>query len=219
MKVTKNVQVLVTALVWAANMLTWTASAQSDGAETTALTTSMSVLDDKRLLNIGDTLSFRIVEDRSEAIPLVVGETGEVELPYIGRLMARGRTCRQFANSIKSQLDKDYYYDSTVIVALNSFSQRAKGVVYMRGAIASQSPIAIPADGELMLSKAILRAGGFTTYSNKRKVTVLRKKPGMNESETLTVDMKEVLEKGKLDGDIALQPDDIVTVHQRGVVF
>ncbi len=193
--------------------------AQSEGAATTALTASMGVLDDKRPLVVGDVLSFRIVEDRTSPIALKVGQTGEVEVPYVGRITAAGRTCRQLAYSIKAALDKSYYYDATVILALDSFIERPRGVVYMRGAIANQTPIDIPPDEPLTLSKAILRAGGFTTYSNKRKVTVLRKKEGSNTAETLVVDMKEVLEEGKLEGDIVLEPDDIVTIPQRGVVF
>ncbi len=182
-------------------------------------TSSMAALDDKRPLTAGDVLTYRVVEDRNQGVGLLVKETGEVDLPLIGNVKAAGRTCRQLAYAIKSILDQEYYYDATVIVSLDSFSNRPRGVVYMRGAIANATPIPIQPNEELMLSKAILRAGGFTTYSNKRKVTVLRRKPGTNESETITVDMKQVLEEGKLDGDIALQPDDIVTVHQRGIVF
>ncbi len=182
-------------------------------------TTSMSALDDKRPLTAGDVLTYRVVEDRNQGVGIIVKETGEVDLPLIGNVTAAGRTCRQLAYAIKSILDREYYYNATVIVSLDSFSNRPRGVVYMRGAIANANPIPIQPNEELMLSKAILRAGGFTAYSNKRKVTVLRRKPGTNESETITVDMKQVLEEGKLDGDIVLQPDDIVTVHQRGIVF
>lgn len=185
-----------------------------------AYTNSMDALDDNRPLSVGDRLSFRIVEDRTPPLPLIVLDTGEVDLPYIGRVQARGKTCRQLARDIKTGLDRDYYYDATVIVALDGFSRQSRGVVYMRGAIANPSAITLPSDEELTLSKAILRAGGFTAYSNQRRVTVLRKGPETSgQGEQIVVDMKEVLEEGRFQNDIVLEPDDIVTVPQRGFVF
>ncbi|MBV9390471.1 MAG: polysaccharide biosynthesis/export family protein, partial [Verrucomicrobia bacterium] len=64
-------------------------------------TTSMEVLDDKRPLRVGDRLSMRVVEDRKPPTPLVVTDSGEVEVPLIGRVMAKGKTCKQLAYSIK----------------------------------------------------------------------------------------------------------------------
>src|SRR5262245_61517825 len=45
-----------------------------------------NTLDDKFRLGIGDRLSYRIVEDLEEAKPLVVTDSGDVEVPLIGRV-------------------------------------------------------------------------------------------------------------------------------------
>ena len=55
------------------------------------------VLDDKHKLVPGDRVSFQIVEDRTNSIPMLVAESSELDVPYIGRVSVQGKTCRQAA--------------------------------------------------------------------------------------------------------------------------
>ena len=48
----------------------------------------MAVLDDQRRLGNGDRVSFRVVEDRKPPSQLVVADSGEMEVPLIGRVSA-----------------------------------------------------------------------------------------------------------------------------------
>src|SRR5690349_5433834 len=48
------------------------------------------VLDDKHKLISGDRVSFEIKEDRTNAIPLLVAESAELDIPYIGRVSVAG---------------------------------------------------------------------------------------------------------------------------------
>ena len=57
-------------------------------------------------LRVGDTISFQIMEDRiwnslDAPKPLVVTDSGEVDVPYIGRVMAVDKTCKELADDIK----------------------------------------------------------------------------------------------------------------------
>src|SRR6195256_7071675 len=68
-------------------------------------TNSMSVLDDKKRLGSNDYVSFRVVEDRDEESQhLRVNDNGELEVPYVGLVPAKGRTCRDLAYAIKAAL-------------------------------------------------------------------------------------------------------------------
>lgn len=174
-------------------------------------TNSMSVLDDKKRLGSNDYVSFRVVEDRDDdSQHLRVNDNGELEVPYVGLVAARGRTCRDLAYTIKSLLEKEYYYHATVILAIDRVSEKARGRVYVYGSVKGQGPQEIPADESYTVSKAIIRAGGFGDFANKRKVKVVRKG-----SQDLIVDLKRVIEEGHTDEDIVLQPDDQVYVPQR----
>jgi hypothetical protein len=98
-----------------------TASANSKkGSEPSSATLrSMTALDDKVPLEAGDTISFRVIEDRDQAISRIVTDTGEVDFPYIGRVKVEGKTCHQVAVDVKRLLEVDYYKQATVIVGLD----------------------------------------------------------------------------------------------------
>jgi protein involved in polysaccharide export with SLBB domain len=178
-------------------------------------TNSMTVLDDKTRLGSNDFVSFRVVEDRdNESQHLRVNDNGELEVPYVGLVPASGRTCRELAYSVKSLLEREYYYHATVIIALDRVSEKSRGKVYVYGNVKGQGPQEIPADETYTVSKAIIRAGGFGDFANKRKVRVTRKN-GKN----YIVDLKRVIEEGHTDEDVVLEPDDQIQVPQRAINF
>jgi protein involved in polysaccharide export with SLBB domain len=180
-------------------------------SNTVLRTNSMSVLDDKKKLGSNDFVSFRVVEDRdNESQRLRVNDNGELEVPYVGLVPAEGRTCKELAHSIKSLLEKEYYYHATVILAVDRVSEKSRGRIYVYGSVRGQGPQEIPADESYTVSKAVIRAGGFGDFANKRKVKVTRKN-----GQDFTVDLKAVIEEGKTDEDVVLQPDDQIYVPQR----
>jgi protein involved in polysaccharide export with SLBB domain len=184
---------------------------------------TMGTLDDQHKLAVGDKLSFRIVEDEQdpseprEPKPLVVTDSGELEIPYIGRFPAEGKTCKQLASELKTALEKDYYQRATVILAIDLMA-RSRGKVYLVGPVRVPGPQEIPSDEVLTLGKAITRAGGFTDFADKRNVKVIRK-TSAGEQKTLVVDVGEILDKGKVERDIPLETGDLILVHERAIRF
>jgi polysaccharide biosynthesis/export protein len=178
-------------------------------------TTSMEVLDDKRPLRVGDRLSMRVVEDRKPPVPLIVTDSGEVEVPLIGRIPAKGKTCKQLAYSIKGPLEREYYYKATVIVGLDAEGRISPGRVYVTGQIRTQGPVEIPPDETFTVSRAIIRAGGFADFANKKKVKLVRKNP----SQTIVVDVDAVIRKGRTDKDPVVEPEDTIIVPERLINF
>src|SRR5881394_2195465 len=102
-------------------------------------TNSMNVLDDKKRLGSNDYVSFRVVEDRdNESQHLRVNDGGDLEVPYIGLVPASGRTCKELAYSIKTALEREYYYHATVIIAVDHVSEKARGRIYVYGCVKGQ---------------------------------------------------------------------------------
>ncbi|NBV21220.1 MAG: hypothetical protein EBS05_04765 [Proteobacteria bacterium] len=191
------------------------ASAASKAAASAA---AMEALDDKQKLAIGDRLSFRITEDKDEPKPLVISDTGELEVPYIGRVSAADKTCLVLAKEIKAELEKKYYFRATVILGVDLFSKN-RGKIYMVGQVRTSGPLDIPSDEAMTLTKAILRTGGFTDFADKKHVKVTRKRAAGQEPESFTVDVSEIIEKGRMDKDLGLQSGDLVFVPARLVNF
>jgi protein involved in polysaccharide export with SLBB domain len=203
------------------------------------------VLDDKYKLAIGDHLSFKILEDEDESkLPgdarlFFVTDSGDLDVPYIGRVPAENKTCRQLAAEIKTALEKEYYYQATVLIAVDLMT-KSHGRVYLVGAVRLPGPVELPNDEVLTLSKAVLRAGGFTDYADRRHVKVTRKDTlakdatpkempgkhttakdvaGKDDKETFTVDVGEIFDKGKIETDLTLQNGDLIYVPDRLIRF
>ena len=182
------------------------------------------VADDSYKLRAGDTVSFQILEDRIleiQAAPasLVVADSGELDVPYIGRVMAVGKTCKQLAAEIKTALEKDYYKQATVVLSLN-VANRLLGRAYIWGQVHNQGAIDIQVNENLTAGEAILRAGGFADFANKRKVMVVRANVDPKAAkQSFDLDMTEILEKGNIDKDIVLQPNDLIIVPSRLINF
>jgi polysaccharide export outer membrane protein len=164
-------------------------------------------------------LEDRIWNSQDAPKPLVVTDSGEVDVPYIGRVMAVGKTSKELADAITTALEKDYYNKATVILSLN-LANRVLGQVYVSGQVRSQGALEIQMNENLTAGRAILRSGGFGDFADKTKVKVVRGSGGTGEKpQTFDLDMFKILEQGKTESDIVLQPGDLIFVPTRLVNF
>ena len=196
------------------------------------------VPDESYKLRVGDTVSFQITEDEVwdfHNVPRALGvqDSGEVEVPYIGRVMAVGKTCKQLAGEIKTALEKDYYKQATVVISMQVASP-VLGRVYVWGQVRNQGALDVLVNENLTVGQAIMRAGGFADFANQRKVKVIRSGNGTQAVpaggastassqakpvEPITLDMEQILNEGKTDKDIVLQPGDLIIVPSRLINF
>jgi len=173
---------------------------------------------------VGDTVSFQIVEDRILKLQLaptslVVADSGELDVPYIGRVMAVDKTSKQLGEEIKAALEKDYYKKVTVVLSLNTANQLL-GRVYIWGQVHNQGAVDLQVKEELTVGKAILRAGGFADFADKRHVKVVRANPDTGgKKQSFDLNMVDILDNGDIDKDIVLQPNDLIIVPSRLINF
>jgi|SRR3990172_4608134 len=59
---------------------------------------------------------------------------------------------------------------------------------------------------------AILAVGGFDEFANEKEVIIVRSED--DEKKEITVNMKEVLKKGKIDENVVLEPGDLIIVKE-----
>jgi polysaccharide export outer membrane protein len=176
------------------------------------------VPDDKYKLRAGDRVAFQITEDRDLPKSLVVADSGELDVPYLGRVPAADKTCKQLADEIKAQLEKEYYYRATVIIALD-VANKLWGRIYVWGQVRNQGPIDVAVNENLTAGKAILRAGGFGEFASKKKVKLVRAAGADGTKQTFELNMADILEDGKTEKDVLLQPDDFIIVPSRLINF
>lgn len=188
------------------------------GTAAVSTTVSMEVLDDSRRFTRGDIVNLRVVEDRDPPVSLRVNDSGDLEVPYIGRVRAEGKTPRELAFEIKSLLEREYYNSATVILGLDVEGQRSPGIIYVTGMVGSPGPLQIPPNETFTVSKAILRAGGFATFANQRKVKLSRTMPD-GSTDVKIIDVKKILERARPELDIEVLPNDLILVPERLINF
>ncbi len=175
---------------------------------------STEPIDPDHKLNRGDQLSYRVQEDRDDKIwPLTVTDTGEVQLPLGGRVMAKGKSTRQLTADIKSILERDYYKPghATVDLGLVAVAARAsRGRVYVSGAVAQTGSLELPLDQPLTASEAVIQMGGPKDFSNLKRTRVMRKG---GPPKGIPVNVSAV-NAGQYDQDVVLQPGDKVIVPE-----
>jgi protein involved in polysaccharide export with SLBB domain len=178
------------------------------------------VADNKYKLRAGDKVSFQILEDRDVPKSLTVADSGELDIPYIGRVPASDKTCKELVAVIKEQLEREYYYRASVVLALDQAS-KFLGRVYVWGQVRTQGPIDIAVNENITAGKAILRAGGFADFANKKKVKLVRGGTGLEHTgkEVILLNMVDILDEGKTEQDVALRPDDSIIVGSRLINF
>ena len=197
----------------------------------------MESLDDKKIIAVGNLLEFRVLEDLDEEsdLPskgdgksaeqwsqnfLQVSDSGEVEHPYFGRVLAKGKTHRQLAEEIKRILEKDLYYQATVLISLAT-SGKTRGKVYISGAVTKPGPFEIPVNENMTASKALSSVGIMEDRANITQVKLVRKAmEGASPSDPVIINLYDI-RQGKTESDRVLEPEDqliVPAVTSRGQV-
>ena len=118
-----------------------------------------------------------------------------------------------------SEEAKELYYQATVIIGIDLLN-KTRGRVYIIGAIRSPGPQEIPSDEAFTLSKALMSAGGFLDYADKKHVKLTRKEGTQNSpAKTFTINAVEVIEQGKTEQDVLLESGDLIFIPTRLVKF
>src|SRR6266704_86454 len=149
---------------------------------------SMDSLDNKQKLGPGDRIAYRVIEDQDEPRALLITDSGDLEVPYLGLIHANGKTCLELAQQIKPLLEKKLYYKATVMISAEVINKtRVTGKVYVTGQVRNSGGYDVPAGEALTVSRAILHAGGFSDFSDKRNVRLIRATATGRQTRTINV--------------------------------
>ncbi len=176
--------------------------------------TQMDLLDDTRIMRVGDYLVYQIMEEREAPQVVFVNDLGMVELPLIGNVEAVGKTPRRLAFDIKEILEEEFFHRATVMIRFQH-GQNSRGRVNLVGRVARPGPLNIPADEVLTVSMAITRGGNILPGADLSRVELVRDSvENEGEEERFIVDVRDVLENGNLAADVIVRPNDIIVVPE-----
>jgi polysaccharide biosynthesis/export protein len=147
------------------------------------------------LLDTGDKLRVFVYGQPSLSRLYIVDQVGNIAVPLIGNVRARGRTTTQLARAITARLGRDFVRDPqvTVDVALNR-------PFFILGEV--RLPGQYPYVSGMTVETAAAIAGGYTERASERCFRITRRMNGL-------VDQIEA------PSDYTLQPGDTVYVYER----
>lgn len=131
----------------------------------------------------------------------IVNDTGYVVIPVLGALKLEGYTLKEAEKLIQTKTN-ELLVNTHVNVRLISF------FIYMMGEIGSQGQVFAPGD-RLTLIEAIALSGGFTDYSDRQHIKIIR-----NQNHTAHIYYVDLSDQNFItQSQIYLLPQDIVVIE------
>jgi len=122
-------------------------------------------------LDSGDKLRIVVFGQDALSNNYTVDAAGQVTLPLVGAVEARGLTTAQLGNAIAGRLKSGYVRDPSVAVEIETYRP-----FFVLGEVTY--PGQYPYVPNMTVEKAIAIAGGFTPRATRDKVTITRKVQG-----------------------------------------
>lgn len=129
-----------------------------------------------------------------------------------GQSLAEEINVQAILNGSGSGLPSDVALQNGDVLMVPAFAN----VVYVTGNVMRPGVLRLQPDDELTVYSAILRAGGFSRFANKKKIYVLREL-GNGDKQKVPVDI-DMLQSGG-GGDLVLKSKDIVVVPEKFFSF
>jgi polysaccharide export outer membrane protein len=168
-------------------------------------------------LRPGDRLRFQIMEDPEAKAELTVNSSGFVDLPLLGLLAATGKPILAVVAEAKLGLEKEYYVKASVRLVLIDRPEKSsnRGRVYLSGQVRHMGTFEIDKAENNPIGKIILASGGLAEFADARRIRIIRKAVTGTDLKIVTVDLDEILTRGRIDKDIPLFDGDFVIVDSK----
>lgn len=163
-------------------------------------------------IGVDDQLQISVWHNPDLSVAVPVRPDGRITVPLIGDVQAGGRTPEEVAATIRDKL-KAYVRDPQVAVILTQLrSHEYLSRVRVTGAV--RTPVSLPYRQGMTVLDVVLAAGGVTEFASPDR-TELYRHAGEGASQSYSVRLARILERGEMATNYPLQPGDVITVPQR----
>jgi|GEM_PF-2018297 len=142
---------------------------------------------------------------------LSISADGQLALPELGTFPAAGHSIAALQTEIQNALHSRYKNTLTVSIGIEDSVVR---VVYIDGEVGR--PGVYPLSPSMTLLKAVTMAGGVVNTGDMRRITLIHRDTQDNVY-VYTTNLKDFIERGAKDNDLALSSQDIVVVPKSAV--
>ena len=167
---------------------------------------------DEYLMGIGDAVQVNVWRNPDLSVGVVVRPDGKISVPLAGDIKVDGVTTASLSKIIEDRLSSFIRNPKVTVIVTTPTSAEFIHRVRVTGAVAAQR--SIPYRKGITILDVVLEAGGLTAFANGNESKLYRQtKDG---AKVYPVFLNDILEKGILDSNYTLYPQDIITVPERG---
>lgn len=176
-------------------------------------------------LGAGDLITVDVFGIEGFGRNLRVSSTGTITLPYVGAVKAAGTTTTELEEQLRKQLDGRFIKNPQVSVFVVEYRSQS---VFVLGAV--QKPGQYQITSPLRLIDAIGLAGGLNLEAADNYAVVQKKgatsgpaaeNAGATQvaqkSESIRINLKDLLENGKMDLNVPITGGDVVQIPERQI--
>jgi polysaccharide biosynthesis/export protein len=156
------------------------------------------------VINAGDQLQIEVWQNNQLTRNVRVRPDGKITLPLVNDVSAAGETVPSFQKNLTERL-KTYIKDPIVSITVTGFSSKR---IYLQGQIRNSG--AFDYSGEVYLIQALTLAGGVSPFADGCAIVVRKKGDDFVRYE---IELEPILMGRDLKENIALQPNDVLTIH------
>lgn len=164
-------------------------------------------------LQPGDTIEVSVLQDPTLNRQIVIGPDGTISFPLAGHIRASGLTTEVLESTIAKKLSKNYQTPPQVTVMLANVGNGGENRIYVTGEVNKPGPYPMSPGTSVM--QAIALSGGLGRFAATSRIQIHRRAAGKDE--VLLFDY-DAFESGKnVEGDILLEPGDVIVVPEKGL--
>lgn len=134
---------------------------------------TQATTDSSYILWSGDTLDISVTTaPELSREDVIIAPDGRVQMPFIGSVLAAGRTIDEFRTELSAQLSSELR-DPRVFVAATDYGSQQ---IFVNGEVTAPGVFTLP--GQIGPLQAIAMAGGLTPRADAKQVILIRRVPG-----------------------------------------
>lgn len=164
------------------------------------------------LMGIGDAVQVSVWRNPDLSVSVVVRPDGKISVPLVGDVKVAGKSTSSLSAEVETRL-ADYIRNPKVtVIVSNPTSAEYIHRIRVTGAVGE--PRSIPYRKGITVMDVILEAGGLAPFANGNEAKLYRQTDAG--AKVYPIYLNDILQKGVLDSNYTLYPQDIVTVPERG---
>jgi polysaccharide export outer membrane protein len=164
------------------------------------------------LIGVDDRIQVNVWKNPELSVAVPVRPDGKISVPLIGDVQAGGKTPTEVAEVIRQKLSV-YIRDTSVTVIVTDLrSHEFISRVRVTGAV--RTPRTLPYRQGMTVLDAVLEAGGVNDFASPNG-TKLYRRTTEKKTETIRIELGDILNKGGLETNLYLKPGDVIAVPER----